>query len=84
MKNKYSMGLNAFLISCIVGCAHLAEVPKEIWGSSTKALEEARSVSESKTYLGSVDQCLNRVLEIANDKKLEVLWSIKENKWLFS
>ena len=72
MKNKYLRGGSILLVSGLIGCAHLTEIPKELWGSSTRALEESRSESISKTYLGDVAQCYSRVLETAKDNKWEV------------
>ncbi len=52
------------LLFVITGCARLVETAKVIWGSSTRALEEARSEAFSKTFRCSVDECFNSVIKL--------------------
>ncbi len=47
------------------GCAHVQEVAKSIWGSSTKALEEARGTATVKMYECFPGACFDKILEIA-------------------
>ncbi len=67
--------LNLFLIACLLvsvsGCARTMDIPKVIWGSSTRALEEARSDAISKTYRCSFNDCFDAVLDLARKKKEE-------------
>jgi len=44
------------------GCASVKEFAKSVWGSSTRALEEARSEAEGKTFRCSLDECFDAVL----------------------
>ena len=64
---------NGFWIFCILaaatGCARLMDTPKVIWGSSTRALEEARIDAVSKTYRCSYNDCFDAVLALQLDKK---------------
>ncbi len=54
------------------GCAQIAEPFKTIWGSSTRALNNARSEAITKTYKGSFNEAFKTVLEIAAIQKWEV------------
>lgn len=67
--------LNLFLIAGFLvgasGCARIMDIPKVMWGSSTRALEEARSDAISKTYRCSFNDCYDAVLDLAYKKKKE-------------
>ena len=44
----------------------MVETVKVIWGSSTRALEEARGEALSKTFHCSVDECFNSVIKLTH------------------
>ena len=54
------------LISNLIlsGCAIISEPFKVLWGSSTRALENARDEAMTKTYHCDFDTCYDAVLEI--------------------
>ena len=60
--------LFCFLLS-VSGCAQIIEIPKIIWGSSTRALEDARVDALSKTYRCSFNDCYDAVLSFARAKE---------------
>lgn len=60
------------------GCAHVQEVAKSIWGSSTKALEEARDTATVKMYECFPGACFDKILEIAAKQEYEPF--IKDRK----
>ena len=64
--------LSIVLILPLSGCASVADPLKMIWGSSTKALQEARADSISKTYPCHFDECFDAVLKIAGEEKYKV------------
>ena len=64
-----------FLILAVIfltGCSRVLDVPSTIWGSSTRALEEARVDALSKTYSCSFRECYQAVLLIAKEKEFTV------------
>ena len=67
--NTPTMRLTTALILFLVmalgsGCATVMEVPKAIWGSSTRALEKARSNAISRTFQCSYNDCFDAVLRL--------------------
>ena len=65
--------LNIFLLALMLtGCGHLVEFSKTVWGSSTRALEEARVNGIIKTYDCTVDRCYDEVLNIAQEAKYKI------------
>lgn len=54
-----------------LGCAQLTEPLKVVWGSSTRALEEARSQAVKKTFLCQFDECFDSVIKIVKGFKPE-------------
>lgn len=50
----------------LAGCAAFKEEAKLLWGSSTQALEGARSESLQSTFSCSWDQCFSAVIKYAN------------------
>ncbi len=54
------------------------EIPKSIWGSSTKALEEYRSTAMVKDYPCALDSCFDDILNIASEFELDIF--IKERR----
>jgi hypothetical protein len=54
-----------------LGCRSLVEPVKVFWGSSTKALEEARAEALKKTYQCSQAECMDVVVEMTKVKKPE-------------
>ena len=60
--------LFCFLLS-VLGCAQITETAKVIWGSSTRALEDARVDAISKTYRCSFNDCYDAVLSLARNQE---------------
>ena len=59
-------------ISVAPGCVRVTEATKSIWGSSTKALEEARGQALVKTYQCQTKECFDKILDVAKESKMEV------------
>ncbi|MBF0490872.1 MAG: hypothetical protein HQL15_09750 [Candidatus Omnitrophica bacterium] len=60
--------LSAVLILGIVGCTGLKDVPKSIWGSSTRVLEEKRINALTKTYDKGYWECIRTASAVAKKK----------------
>jgi hypothetical protein len=60
------------LVLAFAGCAHVEEFSKTVWGSSTRALEEARVNGIIKTYNCTVDRCYDEALKAAEDAKYTI------------
>ena len=61
-----------FAVCCLVfitGCAQITETVKVIWGSSTRALENARVDAISKTYRCGFNDCYDAVLSLARRRE---------------
>ena len=56
----------------VLGCARLQETGKVFWGSSTKALEEARVSATSQTYRCFLVECFDEVLSLAEEEGLTI------------
>jgi hypothetical protein len=54
------------------GCGHVEEFSKTVWGSSTRALEEARVNGIIKTYNCTVSRCYDEALKAVQDAKYTV------------
>ena len=52
------------------GCAHIQETAKVIWGSSTKALEEARDQAVTATFGCDYDEGFDTVLRMDRDQTI--------------
>ena len=72
MKSNHVRGLAILVTITLGGCAGVQETAKVLWGSSTRALEEARSEAISKVYQCHYEECYKEVLKIAELEKLEV------------
>lgn len=59
----------------LLGCSQTQEVVKEFWGSSTRALEEARANAIAQNYKCSFDECFEAVLSLARSKEEQKLYS---------
>ena len=69
---RHGIALLLIPIFIFAGCASVVEVPKTFWGSSTRALEEARVNALSKTYACSFRDCYQAVLLIAKENEYQV------------
>lgn len=49
----------------LAGCAPIQEMTKTLWGSSTRALEDARVDAEVKNFNCSYDSCFDAVVKLA-------------------
>ena len=50
------------------GCSPVAETIRTVWGSSTRALEDARESAIKKTYRCPYDDCFDVVLSLARNE----------------
>lgn len=57
------------LFLLVSGCAQITETAKKVWGSSTSALERARTDALSKTYTCSFTECYDAVLGLARTEE---------------
>ncbi len=63
--------MNLVLIILVLGfcgCAGLVDLPKTLWGSSTRVLEEARNNAISKTYDKGYWDCIRSAVNVLNEK----------------
>ena len=60
------------MLIVLSGCARVFDIPKAFWGSSTRALEEARVDAITKTYSCNFRQCYQAVLLVAEEKEYMV------------
>lgn len=67
MKNHLYLFLSLLLL---IGCSHIAEPFKVIWGSSTRALEEARVDGISQSFTCTFDECFDAVLKLGRSVPL--------------
>ena len=65
--NKKFLGL-ILAVSAVLGCASPVEISKTVWGSSTRALEEARPNGIIKTYDISLNRCYDEALKAVQDE----------------
>ena len=79
IRHVYVMLIFSSLVAS--GCAKIIEVPKVLWGSSTKALDEARPKAWAQVFPCNLELCFEDVLEIANKENLDVYRSDRK-KWL--
>ena len=71
--NKISYTLKFCIIGLVLaGCASVEEVSKTMWGSSTRALEAARTEAASKIFEGNYEECFREVLKTADLEKWTV------------
>ena len=81
MNRKLSIFIVVIFSLSFLGCAKIKEIPKVLWGSSTKALDEARHQGVSKNYNCNIELCFEDILELAKKEDLEIY--IKDHKrWL--
>ena len=66
----------AFFLLLFSGCANLrenlTEVPRVVWGSSTKALEKARPSATAQIYQTNPRECFDKILSIAQKEEMKV------------
>ncbi len=69
MTKFYPLLLISLMCSSL-SCETIAEPFKTAWGSSTRALEEARIDALNKTYECEFDDCFNAVLSLERSKEV--------------
>ena len=68
--NKISQQFIIFsLLIMFSGCALVEETTKTLWGSSTRALEDARVDAANASFTCSYDECFDAVVKLANTVK---------------
>ena len=72
MKFNKSFIIALFMVFALLGCTHVQEVSKVVWGSSTRALEEARYDAIRANYSCDVYDCFNEVSNIVREEDLDV------------
>ncbi|HQO58347.1 MAG TPA: hypothetical protein PLT76_06455 [Candidatus Omnitrophota bacterium] len=60
-----------FVLLSLEGCAFLQETGKTLWGSSTRALENARKEALVKEFSCPLETCYNMALELINRRPTE-------------
>lgn len=69
MINKYcSILLSSVMFLSFLGCEHLQEPFKTVWGSSTRALDHARIDGITQNYHCRFDECFDAVLSLGREK----------------
>lgn len=48
----------------LIGCSWVSDIPKSVWGSSTRVLSEKRDEAISREFSCSVQSCFDAVLEM--------------------
>ncbi len=66
----WQKGVLAVMMGVIGGCAGVRDIPKSIWGSTTRVLEEERTNALIKTYDKNYWDCYKAALGVVNKKKL--------------
>ncbi len=66
------------MLLVLVGCGPAMETAKILWGSSTRALEAARSNAFRRDFSCDLDACYKETLKIAELEKWEIF--IKKRK----
>ena len=70
--NIVRINIIAVVIAVLLsGCSPL-EISRTVWGSSTRALEEARVNGIIKTYDATVERCYEEALKAAQEAEYEV------------
>ena len=64
MKEKLSVSSALLLFILTGGCVSIQEMTKTLWGSSTRALEKARTTALTKTFRGDWEACFEKVLTL--------------------
>ncbi len=72
MKKNISFLLCMLVCFYLAGCSSLQEKARVIWGSSTKALNEARSTAQEQTFMCSYKECFDQVLEASHQAGYKV------------
>ena len=75
MKKLHNCFLFLLASVLVTSCAPIKEIAKVMWGSSTRALEEARADGISKTYHCQFDECFDAVLGLARTESAIYLTS---------
>lgn len=65
MKKQKLFLVGIVTVLFVSGCSWMKELGKTFWGSSTRALEEARPSALRKTFRCTVDGCFDKVLAFA-------------------
>ena len=67
----------AFSLVCLLllGCATVSEPFKKVWGSSIKALEEARPRAAVKNFGCGWKECFDKILVVAKERNFPVFIS---------
>jgi hypothetical protein len=60
------------IICCVVGCSHIQENVKVVWGSSIKALEEERINGESHSFACAMETCFDQTLAVVKQASYNV------------
>lgn len=63
---KIVLSLILALTFSMTGCSLMKEEAKVLWGSSTKALEDARGEAVKKTFICVPDECFDQIISFCN------------------
>lgn len=78
MKKEYFLIVMVAGVLTVSGCAKIMEPPRMIWGSSTKALEDARGTGVIREFACAFDDCFGDVIAIAKDNFWEIFIQEKQ------
>ena len=70
MIQKLLINFSVCLIFFCQGCALICDMPRTLWGSSIRALEDARLDAVSRSYVCSFDECFDAVLSLGRNEKM--------------
>ncbi len=80
MKSMNKILFTFILFASITGCEHIKEIPKQIWGSSTQALEKARQDAVRRYYQCNISDCREMLYDIIQENEMTLfLEKEKEN-----
>lgn len=75
----FVLGLVGLLL---LGCAHLSETSKKVWGSSISHLEAARASGQKDVFACSPDACFKITEEALSKRKVLVYLKDKDKRYL--
>lgn len=76
-----------FLITALIlvaGCASISEITKSSWGSSTRALQNARADAVSRVYECQYDICFEQVRGVLGEEEISIFISDLEERLMIA
>ena len=72
LSKEFKFAVCIFIGLSLTGCSHVKEFTKKLWGSSTRALEDARIDAIRKSFACRYEDCFDEVLKIVKEENLYV------------